>query len=88
MGKSFKKTPIAGIATAASEKAWKEKVNRKLRKKVKQALNTIEDNWEEKELPELREVSVSWDAPKDGKRYYKVGRYWDEETIEEKILRK
>ncbi len=64
MSRSKKKTKIHGITTAKSEKENKRDANRKLRRIVKQKVNSGKT-----ELPELREVSNVWSFDKDGKRY-------------------
>ena len=67
MSRSKKKTKIHGITTAKSEKENKRDANRKLRRIVKQKVNS--GKTELPELPELREVSNVWSFDKDGKRY-------------------
>ncbi|MGG6230487.1 hypothetical protein [Tenacibaculum sp. SDUM215027] len=64
MSRSKKKTKIHGNTTAKSEKENKQDANRKLRRIVKQKVNSGKT-----ELPELREVSNVWSFDKDGKRY-------------------
>ena len=64
MSRSKKKTKIQEITTAKSEKENKREANRKLRRIVKQKVNSGKT-----ELPELREVSNVWSFDKDGKRY-------------------
>ncbi len=64
MSRSKKKTKIHGNTIAKSEKENKQKANRKLRRIVKQKVNSGDT-----ELPELREVSNVWSFDKDGKRY-------------------
>jgi len=63
MSRSFKKTPIVGIA-GSSDKSGKRLANRALRRKVKEALGIGKEV-----MPELREVSDVWDMAKDGKMY-------------------
>ena len=65
MAKSYRKTPIFGIATCPSEKFDKKETNKKLRKEVKIAI------LKEKEiLPIIREISNIWNMGKDGKCYW------------------
>ena len=64
MSRSKKKTKIQGITTAKSEKENKQEANRKLRRIVKQKVNT-----QKTDLPQKREVSNVWSFDKDGKRY-------------------
>jgi len=64
MSRSKKKIKVRGITTAKSEKANKQKANRKLRRQVKQKLYSGET-----ELPRKRETSNLWSFDKDGKAY-------------------
>ena len=64
MARSKKNTKIQGITTAKSEKKNNQDANRKLRRIVKQKVNSGKTD-----LPELREVSNVWSFDKDGKRY-------------------
>jgi hypothetical protein len=68
MSRSRHKTPITGLTTAASDKAWKEKASRRLRKTARQKLvQTLDGD----ALPEKRWAVVNpWDAPKDGKFWH------------------
>ncbi len=66
MSHSFKKTPVCGITTAASEKADKRKANRRLRRVIRQKLLGGEADI----MPNLREVSNVWSFAKDGKQYF------------------
>lgn len=58
MSRSRKKTPIIPITTAKTEKFWKTKANRKMRRCPKDA-----------EPPKKNEYSDIWSFPKDGKMY-------------------
>jgi hypothetical protein len=71
MSRSYRKTPIAGIAAAASEKRDKQFAKRRLRRVVRQQLK---DEPEEPVLPLKREVSDVWAMEKDGKRWFDAGR--------------
>lgn len=53
-----------GITTAKSEKKDKTHANRKLRRKVTQAIRERQEV-----MPELHEVSDVWNMAKDGKRF-------------------
>ncbi|AXO79034.1 hypothetical protein DZC78_01100 [Olleya aquimaris] len=64
MSRSKKKTKIQAITTAKSEKDNKTEANRKLRRIVKQKVNSGQ-----MDLPDLREVSNVWNFNKDGKKY-------------------
>jgi hypothetical protein len=72
MSRSYRKTPIRGITTAASEKQDKQFANRRLRRVVKQVLK---DEPEAQVLPLQREVSDVWAMDKDGKRWFDAGRH-------------
>ena len=58
MSRSKKKTPIAGITTARSEKDDKRLANRLLRRATR---------LDPENAPALREVSDVWNMAKDGK---------------------
>lgn len=60
MSRSRKKTPIAGMTNARSEKQDKRNANRKLRRKTRA---------DPEHAPLLREVSNVWTFDKDGKIY-------------------
>ena len=64
MTRSRKRTPIAGITTAETEKDDKRRANRTLRAAVRGAIAAGAEV-----MPELREVSNEWSFAKDGKRY-------------------
>lgn len=66
MSRSRKKTPIAGITTAASEKAEKQANHRRERRRIRQVL-AVEP--EPDILPHTRELSDPWAMAKDGKVY-------------------
>ena len=67
MSRSRPKHAIAGITTAASEKADKRHANRALRKATRQTLGTVSD---ETVFPVVREVSDTWSMAKDGKQFF------------------
>jgi hypothetical protein len=62
MSGSYRKTPILGITTAASEKDDKVRANRRLRRAVRSI-----DLEAAEVLPDRREVSDVWSFAKDGK---------------------
>lgn len=64
MSRSKRNTPILPNCKAASEKAEKQKANRKLRRIVKEKLAVSDE-----ELPQKKEISDSWNWGKDGKSY-------------------
>lgn len=65
MSRSYRKTPISGITIGDSEKWDKQKANRKLRHKVKEAVEK-----DAEVLPERREVSNVYMFWKDGKHWF------------------
>ena len=67
MARSRNKTPIGGHTKSESEKLWKSKQNRKLRRKVNVLLNKTQDTVQ----LDVRDVSNIWAGPKDGKSYWK-----------------
>jgi len=71
MSHSYKKTPIHGITTCHSDKPYKVAANRKLRRKVNEALA----NGEHEVLPTLREVSNAWSFGKDGKMWWTQAQF-------------
>lgn len=70
MSRSFRKTPIAGIATAVSDKAAKTIGHRQARAAERGAMARGEDP------PSPKAHGNPWSAPKDGKRWYGYG--WPE----------
>ena len=71
MSKSRRKNPYTGWATADSEKEWKRKQQRKLRKKVKQRMQNMDfEEFENEFLEDLKEISDVWTGPKDGKQRF------------------
>jgi len=81
MGKSYKKTPIAGFG-GGSEKNDKVIAHRKLRHKAKVMLSQNPEDYME---PKIEEVSDEWDMAKDGKGYF--GDIEDKKYVEE-LMRK
>ena len=66
MARSRKKTPIAGVTNAPSEKADKQTAHRRERRKVRAKLGV---EIAPEVLPDRREVSDVWTFAKDGKAY-------------------
>ena len=64
MSRSRRKRPFRGFSTSETEKEDKRLANRKLRRKVRQAL-AVEEAPET--LPHVRETSNPWSMDKDGK---------------------
>ena len=64
MSRSRRRTPIFGITTTQSEKQYKRRANRVLRRTVRQCLQD-----EVEVLPLLRGVSNAWSFDKDGKAW-------------------
>lgn len=73
MSRSYRHSMIAGFSNGQSDKYFKQKSNRKLRKKVRMLCNTVED-FDDINFPLLREVSDIYDGSKDGKCYHK--KFW------------
>lgn len=72
MSRSKKKTPICGIATAASEKFDKRCANRAYRRAIHTLcddISRVEDHDADTEFPTVREMSDVWGFAKDGKVY-------------------
>jgi hypothetical protein len=69
MSRSRRKTPIAGITTAESDKAFKVAEHRRERRTVNAALNTAED------LPHTKLFGNPWASEKDGKRLFDPTRH-------------
>jgi hypothetical protein len=67
MSRSRRKSPFVGITTAATDKPWKQKDARRLRRAVHQALARTADG---DVLPVSRYAKghADWNAPKDGKQ--------------------
>lgn len=63
MARSRRKTPIVGIATADSEKAFKAREHRRERRSVATALAAGEDP------PEPKAFGNPWAGDKDGKQW-------------------
>lgn len=72
MSRSRKKTPVAGMTTAVSEKQDKRLYNRRYRRVTKQMVH-IEPAREV--LPHLREYSDPWGMDKDGKHRFDPLKY-------------
>ena len=75
MSGSRKKTSIGGMTTAASEKHDKRLANRRLRRAVREVLNTVEGP---DLLPHRRELSSPWTMAKDGKHWFDARRFPEE----------
>jgi hypothetical protein len=66
MGKSTRKTPVVGNATAPSEKLFKRHSNRALRRAQERLLQATDPD--ALTLPRRgRDVIETWSGPKDGK---------------------
>jgi len=68
MSRSYRHTMIHGNATSCSEKQDKRLNNRRLRRRVRQSLDTCTD-FDAVILPAVFDVSNPWGMAKDGKRY-------------------
>jgi hypothetical protein len=70
MSRSFRKTPITGVTTAASEKDDKAKAHRRDRQAVKSRLKAvIADNPEHAVQGREHPRSGQWNFAKDGKKW-------------------
>lgn len=68
MSRSKRSEPIAGVTAAQSEKEWKRKANRKLRKAAAQVLQGMSSaDADAIVLPVARDVANPYDSPKEGK---------------------
>ncbi|MGH2372430.1 MAG: hypothetical protein ACREOC_18040 [Gemmatimonadales bacterium] len=72
MSRSRKKTAIAGITNARSEKLDKRLANRKARRRAREAVRVTPAA---DVFPVLRAVSNVWTFSKDGKRFFAQERY-------------
>lgn len=76
MSRSRKKTPIGGIAKAASDKPYKKKHSRQERRAVTDALKRVTNQGADPESDEIVDLEHEqvryddWDTPKDGKKYW------------------
>lgn len=64
MSRSFRKTPITGMTTAASDKAFKQAEHRRARAAERAALTREDDP------PGPKAYGNPWGGPKDGKRWH------------------
>jgi hypothetical protein len=71
MSRSKRKTPIAGITAAQSEKADKQASHRKVRRRVRQLAEPTEGLL----LPLERELTNPWSMSKDGKSYFNPAKH-------------
>lgn len=71
MSRSYRRTPIFGIASAPSEKADKQRANRTLRRKNRQIMHLAPLDKDGGPVPYLLlEVSDPWLMAKDGRRFW------------------
>ena len=82
MSRSRRRTPIAGISKAQSEKQDKRFANRKYRRTAKNAVAA------DSEVPERRAVSNVYSMAKDGKRWYGPEKRYSSAEFCEKLKRK
>lgn len=69
MSRSYRKTPIRGITTATSDKAFKKAEH----KRARRALSACD--LETDEAPAGKQYGNPWDAPKDGKQWIDPTRF-------------
>ena len=74
MARSRRHTPIFGMTTRESEKTDKRRANRRLRRRVREAVSRPDAP---EVLPALREVSNPWSMAKDGRSYWRDARSAD-----------
>lgn len=65
MSRSRRKTPIFGITTAKSDKAFKRREHKRERTSVRDALAVGAD------VPDAKAFGNPWASEKDGKRYWR-----------------
>ena len=76
MSRSKRNAPVTGITTAESEKEWKRKSNRKLRRATTQIVQQMPiADPDAIVLPLLDEVVSQYCGPKDGKQRFDPRRY-------------
>ena len=78
MSRSYKKHNYSGWSCAESDKDWKTANHRRFRRK--EHVCREEDEFDK--IVDIRSVSNSYDAPKDGKQF------WDDDLIEDEWCRK
>lgn len=64
MSRSFRHTPIFGIAIAVSERKFKAFEHRRARRATRAALGA------ERDLPHPKRYGNRWDGPKDGRQFW------------------
>ncbi len=67
MARSMRPTPTFGMTTHESEKADKRRANRRLRRRVREVVSSVNAP---EVLPALREVSNLWSMAKDGRSHW------------------
>jgi hypothetical protein len=69
MSRSRRKTPICGMSTAPSDKAFKTAEHKRARRAVN-ARDLAQDD-----APSHKKFGNQWAAPKDGKQWIDAGRF-------------
>ena len=69
MSRSYRKAPICGVTTAASDKTFKKAAHRRTRR-----ANNVCDLWRDGP-PMDKEFGNPWCAPKDGKQWIDAERF-------------
>ena len=91
MSRSYRKSPCSGIA-GDSEKEFKQKSNRKVRHNANQKVRKVltdEEVADELVLPQRpRELTNTWDGPKDGKMWWGNPQTKRDEEWYAKLMRK
>jgi len=65
MARSRKKNPVYSHTNAGSMKWWKRNAHKRLRQAFRLRIMSCED-WDNLNIPEIREVSNIWSSPQDG----------------------
>jgi len=69
MSRSYRKTPICGMTTAASDKAFKKTEHKRARRAANARDLELDD------APMGKEFGNPWGAPKDGKQWIDARRF-------------
>ncbi|BBU58440.1 hypothetical protein KU6B_47050 [Mameliella alba] len=70
MSRSYRKTPICGMTTAASDKVFKKTEHKRARRAMNARDLTLDDD-----APVSKEFGNPWGAPKDGKQWIDARRF-------------
>ncbi len=70
MSRSYRRTPIAGVTTAASDRYSKTRAHRQARAKLRAGLACVNPYSDDVETPHPKETGNPWKGDKDGKLWY------------------